>query len=35
MKSPTHTDLSAVFSSALDNKFNVLNIEVAMVHEKL
>lgn len=35
MKSPTQTDVSVVFSSALDNKFNVLNIEVAMVHERL
>lgn len=35
MKSSTQTDLSVVFSSALDNKFNVLNIEVATVHERL
>ena len=35
MKSSTKTDLSVVFSSALDNKFNVLNIEVATVHERL
>jgi len=35
MKSSSQTDVSVVFSSALDNKFNVLNIEVAMVHERL
>jgi hypothetical protein len=35
MKSSTKTDLSVAFSSTLDNKFNVLNIEVAMVHERI
>jgi len=35
MKSSPQTNLSVVFSSELDNKFNVLNIEVAMVHERL
>lgn len=35
MKSSTQTNLSVVFSSALNNKFNVLNIAVAMVHEML
>lgn len=35
MKSSPQTDVSVVFSSAPDNKFNVLNIEVATVHERL